>query len=74
MNQENSPLKRLAVKWGNGIVTTTLIVFVTLKLSGKVEWSWWWVLSPVWIPLSVALVSMGVLGLMFLFFSKKKDS
>jgi hypothetical protein len=26
------------------------IVFITLKLLGKIAWSWWWVLSPMWIP------------------------
>jgi hypothetical protein len=24
------------------------IVFITLKLLGKIDWSWWWVLSPLW--------------------------
>lgn len=26
-----------------------LITFVVLKLSGVISWSWWWVLSPLWI-------------------------
>lgn len=25
------------------------ILFVGLKLTGYINWSWWWVLSPVWI-------------------------
>lgn len=25
------------------------IVFITLKLCGVIAWSWWWVLSPLWI-------------------------
>lgn len=28
-----------------------LIVFVILKLVGVINWSWWWVLAPFWIPL-----------------------
>lgn len=24
------------------------IVFVTLKLTGHIEWSWWWVTVPFW--------------------------
>ena len=32
------------------------IVFIALKLIGLIEWSWWWVLSPVWIPLLIGLV------------------
>ena len=26
------------------------IVFITLKLTGHIDWSWLWVLSPIWIP------------------------
>jgi len=25
------------------------IVFIVLKLTGTITWSWWWVLSPLWI-------------------------
>jgi len=33
------------------------IVFITLKLLGKIDWSWWWVLSPLWIGLAlIALI------------------
>jgi membrane protein YdbS with pleckstrin-like domain len=33
-----------------------LIVFVVLKLIGVINWSWWWVLSPFWIPFSIIIV------------------
>ncbi len=26
-----------------------LILFIALKLTNHIDWSWWWVLSPVWI-------------------------
>lgn len=29
------------------------IVFIVLKLTGVVEWSWWWVLSPIWIHILI---------------------
>lgn len=32
------------------------IVFVVLKLVGVIDWSWWWVLAPVWIPLEVGVI------------------
>ena len=31
------------------------IVFITLKLTGYIAWSWWWVLAPFWIPAVFAL-------------------
>jgi len=33
-----------------------LIIFIVLKLTKNIDWSWWWVISPVWIPLSLVLV------------------
>lgn len=32
------------------------IVFVVLKLIGKIAWSWIWVLSPLWISVGLAIV------------------
>lgn len=25
------------------------LIFITLKLTGYITWSWWWVLAPLWI-------------------------
>lgn len=27
------------------------VAFIGLKIVGKIDWSWWWVLSPLWIPI-----------------------
>lgn len=32
------------------------IVFITLKLTNFIDWSWWWVTSPIWIGLIVRVV------------------
>jgi hypothetical protein len=32
------------------------LLFITLKLCGVIDWSWLWVLSPLWIPVAIALV------------------
>ena len=32
------------------------IVFIILKLTHVVEWSWLWVLAPIWIPLALVLI------------------
>lgn len=34
----------------------TFIVFLVLKLTGVIGWSWWWVTSPLWIPYVWAMV------------------
>jgi hypothetical protein len=41
------------------------LIFVTLKLAGigsVATWSWWWVLSPFWIPLAFACGFFAVVG------------
>lgn len=41
---------------GIGVSTVLLIIFIVLKLTGNIDWSWLWVLSPLWIPLSLVLI------------------
>lgn len=49
---------------GIGLGTILFVVFLVLKLTGNINWSWWWVTAPLWIP--VVLVG-AVLLLIFLF-------
>ncbi len=46
---------------GIGFVGLLTIVFVTLKLLDKIDWSWWWVLSPLWISLAIWLLFVGLI-------------
>jgi hypothetical protein len=48
---------------GIGIGMILFIVFLVLKLTGTIDWSWWWVTSPLWIPFAAAVVILGVVGL-----------
>ena len=48
---------------GIGFVELLTIVFVVLKLCGIINWSWWWVISPIWISEIIFMVVLiGVLG------------
>ena len=47
------------------------IVFITLKLTNVITWSWWWVLLPLWGPMAfmlslggIVVIGLGVLSLM----------
>jgi len=40
---------------GIGFIGLLTIVFITLKLIDKIDWSWWWVLSPLWIGIAILL-------------------
>jgi hypothetical protein len=37
------------------------LLFIALKLTGFIDWSWWWVLSPLWIPTSIALLIFAIM-------------
>lgn len=39
------------------------VLFIGLKLCNVISWSWWWVLSPIWILTLVTLVLLGILFL-----------
>lgn len=41
---------------GIGICGVLFVVFLVLKLCKVIAWSWWWVCSPLWIPVALALV------------------
>lgn len=47
----------------SGVLT---IVFIVLKLVDVIDWSWWWVLSPVWIPIALWIAIIGVVYLVAL--------
>ena len=41
---------------GIGFCGALTIVFIILKLLGKINWSWVWVLSPLWIPIAAIIL------------------
>jgi len=40
---------------GIGFTGLLTIVFIVLKLTHYINWSWWWVLSPVWIAALIVI-------------------
>ena len=55
---------------GMGIGMILFIVFLVLKLTDVINWSWWWVTSPLWIPLAAAAVIIGILGVIAIIIEK----
>lgn len=49
----------------NSSIFTTLlaVLFIGLKLTGHIDWSWWWVLSPLWIPFALVLTIGLIIGI-----------
>lgn len=48
---------------GVSLATVLVAIFVTLKLTHVIDWSWWWVFSPWWIGLAV-IISIAVIVLL----------
>lgn len=40
-----------------GFLEFLALVFITLKLTGYIDWSWWWVLSPLWGQVLIFIVA-----------------
>lgn len=42
---------------GSGVSFTGLltVLFIGLKLSDVIDWSWLWVLAPLWLPIALAI-------------------
>ncbi len=53
---------------GFGLGSVLFLIFLVLKLAeiGPVQyWSWWWVTAPLWLPLLVVIVIMGLIALVY---------
>jgi len=44
---------------GIGCFTVLAMIFVVLKLTDNIDWSWWWILAPIWIPAVLVLAIVG---------------
>ena len=42
---------------GIGFCSALFLLFLGLKLGGVIDWSWWWVFAPLWIPVGLALLA-----------------
>ena len=51
------------VQGGNGFATLLTILFIALKLTHVIAWSWWWVLSPLWIGFAVTFAVLVLIGI-----------
>ena len=43
-----------------GFAGLLTIVFIVLKLLGKINWPWIWVLSPIWISIAISVIAFAI--------------
>lgn len=56
MTDEKVVYKNQGIGFG-GLLT---ILFIGLKLGHVIDWSWWWILSPIWISFAIAAILLTV--------------
>jgi len=47
---------------GSNFAELLLLMFIYLKLTGQIDWSWWYVMSPLVLILGILIISMSFLG------------
>lgn len=58
-----SDSRNAAAGAGIGLGGALFALFVGLKLTGHIDWSWWWVSAPLWAPIALLVGIAGVVGL-----------
>ncbi|USV41011.1 transmembrane protein [Xanthomonas phage BUDD] len=62
-----SEVKKVSIRVGLPFLPMLALLFIALKMTGTgivAGWSWWWVLSPLWIPLAIVVGVWGsIIGL-----------
>lgn len=65
MNNEDKSTN-ISTNGGIGFLGALTILFIALKLTHVIDWSWWWVLSPIWIPVAVVLGIIAIVAIVML--------
>lgn len=55
---------------GVSFLSLLTIAFIVLRLTGHIDWSWFWVLSPLLIPVILGILIFGVFGSIYWYFKK----
>ena len=56
---------------GIGLGMILFLIFMVLKLTNNIDWSWWWVTAPLWAPLVLAVVIFAIIGIVMVIKMKK---
>ena len=55
---------------GIGFSGLLTVAFIVLKLTHVIDWSWWWVLAPLWITFAIWLIIVLVVFVIAAIFGK----
>ena len=46
---------------GMGFISILTLIFIVLKLTNNIDWSWLWVLSPLWISTILFIIILAII-------------
>lgn len=52
----NNDKNKMDIDYGGNTFTTLQLIFLTLKLAGLVDWSWWFVFTPFFASVTIAVI------------------
>lgn len=55
---------------GVGFIGLLTIAFIVLKLTNQINWSWWWVLAPLWIGFAIGMFIVCVILTIIIMFHR----
>jgi len=50
---------------GISLPVLVFLVFLALKLTGSIDWSWWWIAAPLWIAAGLFLAAFALIGILY---------
>jgi len=61
----------------SSIGATLFIIFLVLKLTHVIDWSWWWITAPLWCGLALFIIVLLISGIVYIikhsFFIRKNN-
>lgn len=53
------------------LVVIIFLAFFLAKIYNKIDWSWWWVFSPLWIPIVIGITFVIIIILLKIWMALK---
>lgn len=60
--------KRIIISSGITFPMLLFLVFLVLKLTNVITWSWWWITAPLWAPSAIVISIFLIIAIIFLLF------
>lgn len=51
---------KVELNTGTLFLELMFLMFLGLKISGLIDWSWWWVFAPLWVPIALVIGFFGI--------------